>query len=226
MPRSFSCLLLAILTLIPTSVLADVYITPSTGEGSTTDLLDVSQGSIVTGSSAVGYAGGVGSSPEAALGATSNFIEPTHLIFENGGTPGSTVDWVDFHTTAPVDLRSFHLLLSDDSNSSLFGDRGVSWFRLLGGTSAGSLSTLVESTILANYTHSYGSSQITAAGNVDGVGMQYFRLELMRTTAQGPRVIELDGFSTRIVPEPASVVLAGLGIASVGLLAVRRRRSV
>lgn len=226
MPRSFSCLLLAALALIPSSTLADVVIYPSISEGSTTDLFDVSQGTIVTGSSPVGYANGVPSSAAAALGGTSSFVEPTHLIFENDGTPSQSVDWFTFQTTAPIDLRSFQLILSDDSNLSPFGDRGVSWFRLLGGVTAGSLTTLAETTIQPKYTQSYGGSQIVCTGVVDGEGMQYFRLELTRTTSQGPRVIELDGFKTAyVVPEPASVVLAGLGFATAGLLAVRRRRT-
>ncbi|MFO0961156.1 MAG: hypothetical protein U0800_27565 [Isosphaeraceae bacterium] len=73
--------------------------------------------------------------------------------------------------------------------------------RLAGPASAGSA-------LLTNYTLGYGSSQIAYSSTVNGLGLQFFRLELARTTTQGPRVIELDGFSTvRLIPEPASVVL-------------------
>jgi hypothetical protein len=201
---------------------ADALVHSGTGEGTTNDLLDVSRGTIVTSSSAMGFNAGISSDPRSAFGYFSYFIEPTHVVFENDGVAGVTVDFINFQAAAPVALRYYELRLADDSNATPFPDRGTVQFRLLGGTSPGSLNLLSQASILANYTVSYGSSEIVVSDPVNGVGMQYFRLELVRATSQGPRLIEFDGFSA--VPEPASVILAGVGLSVVGFAGWRLRR--
>lgn len=200
---------------------ADALVFGSGGNGVTTDLLDVAQGATVSANSAMGFNAGISSDPRSAIGFVSNFIEPTNTIFENGGTAGVTVDFINFQTAAPVALRSYAMRLADDSNVTPFPDRGTLLFRFFGGFSPGALVLLSQATVLANYQNSYGSSQVTVTEAVNGVGMQFFRVELTRATSQGPRIIEIDGFST--VPEPSGLLLAGLGVTLVSLAGWRAR---
>jgi hypothetical protein len=170
-------------------------------EGVTTDLFDVDQGAIVTSSSALiptfdarsalGYFNPTG-------------IEHTRAIFSS--SPIAT-DFIEFQTSQPVDLGHYRLFLGEDSDGT--SHRSATGFRLFASGNSGDVqSTLVSSASFSGtYTATYGSAAISISESLNLSNVQYFRMEVDRTSGfSGPRVIELDGF----VPSPPAATEKGL----------------
>ncbi len=200
---------------------ADVITAVGGQEGVTTDQFDVSQGTIVVANSPMQAGGGTEgpSTPESALGGTDTFVEPMHAIFADA-PPELGYDFIEFKTVTPILLSSYNLYLENDGSTL---NRGASSFALLGGTTAGNVTTVIDSgTLNGDYVDAYGSSEIMITNSAQLVlqSMQYFEIQVVPANPDsGPRLVELDGFG-QLTPEPSTFVLGVLGIA--GLLVVRR----
>jgi hypothetical protein len=191
--------------------------------GVTTDLFDISQGAtIVSNSAMLGCCGG--SLPQNALGGSGG-VEGPNTLFSDG-PPAGTVEFINFQLPQPIRLTNYTATLADDSdNPANIGDpnRGSTAFRLYTSPDANftSLQLVSEAALTPGYINTYGTNAILINDTLTNVTGQFFRLEMVRATAGGPRIRELDGFGTP-VPEPAGAAL--LLLAPLGFMA--RRRSI
>lgn len=207
---------------------------------SSTDLWDISQGSVVDGTSgALYYRSSYRSDVRDMFGGAFGNIEGGNTVFKDymnpgfqgGSVPAGFVHYVEWHTPSAVTLRSFSL---NAYNEGMLR-RAFSRFTLYSGSGAGGPWTPIYDTG-AGFT--YGPGQLDLSMNVTPLVAQYFRAEFVQASwtdaaAVGPRIQELDGYDTflpgtdPVVPEPSILVailsLVGLGLAR---LAWRRRRKV
>jgi PEP-CTERM motif-containing protein len=229
-PRLFlACQVVAAGGFLGTLPLNAALITAAGGqEGVTTDQFDISQGTTVIANSAMTPAGDIGgpSTAQAALGGTDTFVEPTHAIFSD--SVNLNPDFIEFKTATPIALTSYSLYLENDGPPDGAGNpaglnRAASSFELLGGTTAGNVTTLIDSgAINGDYVDTYNSSEIRISNSAPLAlpGLQYFEIQLVRAESDsGPRLVELDGFG-QPTPEPSTLLLGILGM--IGLLALRR----
>jgi len=167
----------------------------------------------------------------AALGA-----EPGNTVFIDR-QPAGTRHWVEWQTPAAVTMRSFNQVAAHDGPQRDARYRGISRFTLYGwGGSAFDV-------LLYDFTPSYGNPPLY---NPDGpafnvlnlwaeplamISTNRWRAEFVQLADlggnnDGPRIVELDGFSRRLpgnqVPGPSLLSVLGLGAA--GLIAQRVRR--
>ena len=221
---SLSILTWCSLLLLPGVTVAAPFVTGGSGDGVTSDIFDLSQGTIVLETSPLlGCCGG--SAGENTFGGMAG-VEPPHTLFVDG-VPVGSLDFINFQTASLIELTGYSAILADDSdNPANFGDpnRGSSSFSLYTSPDATfSSPTLISNTALpSSYLSNYGTNAIQITDTFAPVTAQFFRLEVTRTTEAGPRIRELDGVGT-VVPEPMSVGLLACG--ALGLL-VRRRRDV
>lgn len=184
----------------------------------TTDLWDVSQGSVVTGfwPSAV-Y---LGSDIRDMFGGEFGTLETGSTVFPDAGwLPGNSVT-VEWKTPSVVELGRFALSVAADGNWPTTYNRAIRGFKLYAGDGQP-----------PNWNLIYDSGLLTAplGEQINGVyhftidhtfaspvSSMSFKAEFVCDTTTGPRVIELDGYA---VPEPASLTLLALG----GLAAIHRR---
>ena len=187
--------------------------------GSTTDAFDVSQGTVVTGTS--GYNGAT--RPENALGGTSSTSEPQSLIFADGTQQLQTLS---FKTDAAVTISGFNLYLAQDGvgNGNVRGFDTVALFGSLDGVSYANLGGLG----LTNpYQAGYSTTSILVTSTFAPAAYQYFRFEGtpfdqggFSETFSGGRLVELDAISAVSgVPEPASwtLMIVGFGLVGAGM---------
>lgn len=156
---------LFVLLLVTGRAAADLSISPidpnAPGAGGvTTDAFDVHQGTTVIANSAMssGFMGSGPSVPQAALGGTSSFYEPTNTIFAD--TPPSTgYDFIEFKLVAPITLSYFNLYLAEDNSS---GFRGTSSFSLLVSSDGTNFTSVTGGFVSLNpdYVDTYGSVEI------------------------------------------------------------------
>jgi hypothetical protein len=193
------------------------------GDGVTTDIFDTSQGASVLGSSAMlGCCGG--SQPQNSFGGMFG-VEPPHTLFSDGPGPGS-LDFINFQTGNLIDLTGYDAVIADDSDdpgNPGNPNRGSSSFSLFSSPdSSFTVLNLVSTTALpSSYASNYGTNAILISDTFAPVRAQFFRIEITRTTAGGPRIREIDGVGTVAVPEPASAALLAVG-AGLGFLGRRR----
>ncbi|MBP7951092.1 MAG: CotH kinase family protein [Verrucomicrobiales bacterium] len=168
---------------------------PGGGGGSATDLFDVSQGAQVIVSTPQYPAAGM-SDARLIFGQPGNgaWVEGTNAIFQDG-TAGFT-DVVEWQTPGWVNLTGFELRMAQDGTGSAF--RGCQSFKLFASQDGVNFSQISGGTLpLVGGVNQFSPILIndtTLTGTATNV--RAFRLELVRLTGGGPRVIELDGFGT------------------------------
>jgi hypothetical protein len=212
---------------------------------STTDLWDVSQGSTVTSHTGVIF----GSDIRNMFGFVSGFpTDPTVNTLFRDFQPAGTLHAVEWQTAAAISLRSFTLFAAHDGADRGATARGFSRFTLYAFNPVTSsfdikLFELFPSNPYGNtpapafsVIETNGDKNLLVVGaNIAPVTAQRYRAEFVQfgvfaPNASGPRVFELDGFDTlhedvaAPVPEPASIMLVGLGLP--GLIVLRRRKRI
>jgi hypothetical protein len=211
-------------------------ISASSGDPGTTpgDLFDISKGTVINSSSPVidGY------DIRSLLGGTSGTGSegPGVVLFKDiNDNPwpvsNNPADYfVTFTTSTPITLAGFTLYLADDFSAS--PNRTVSRVRLF---EAGNPVALSNVTILGsgqqNYLTAWGSHSIVVSDSFHAVTASTFTVvftsnPLAPATSDGPRVFELDGLagiSVQSTPEPATLLLTGVGM--MGLLLARKRKA-
>jgi hypothetical protein len=148
-------------------------------------------------------------------------VEHLNTIFKDF-LPQGTVDFVEWQTVSPVTLRSFALFLQHDGppdHPNTSQERAISEFKLFAfDTATSSFDNLLydfqpgnpypTTTAPAGSILQTSGNTLAIEANVPVTTAQRFRADFTQlSTTLGPRVIELDGFTTA-VPEPSTFVLA------------------
>jgi hypothetical protein len=203
------------------------------GAQSSTDLFDISQGTVLTAHSPVRgelvFAGGGVSDARNILGGAFGTIEPGNTIFEDQ-QPLDFVHFIEFRTPSLVAIDQVDLYASGDFGAPYGSDfRDFGEFRLYAATSAGGPFALVTD-LVPSHPAPHGVVPFSFTFGAPVVG-QFFRAEFVQYPVTffgggytgGPRIKELDAFG-RAVPEPGTLsllLMGGLGAAGV----LKRRRA-
>jgi hypothetical protein len=142
-------------------------------------------------------------------------VEGDDALFADA--PIGTTYFVNWQTSAPVQLSAYRIALSDDSPSN---NRAISQLRLFSSPDATFANPLLLSTaaISSPYAAAYGASNIAVYDQFSPVTAQYFRLEFVNASVLGPRIVEVDGnvfipvlanIATRLRVETGDNVLIG-----------------
>ena len=179
---------------------------------STNDLWDISQGSVVTGTSGahVPY-----SDIRDMFGGEFSPTEPGTTVFDDG-RPAGFVHYVEWQTPGLVTVSNFNLFAVGDG-AEFNNEREFSQFVLKAMSSplATNYDLTLYTLVVTNHPYTFVDPVNFAlvATNIAPVTAQYFRAEFTQYTAgrgfDGPRVIELDGFGTRTPfgdPPPSGLV--------------------
>ncbi|MDB6154486.1 MAG: hypothetical protein JWL90_2939 [Chthoniobacteraceae bacterium] len=168
------------------------------GEGVTSDLFDISQGTRVIVSTPL-HNGAGNADPRSLLGfsTTNGWVEPTHVIFADG-PPAGALDSIQWQTPAPVNLASISLLLFQDSAAS--PSRGAASFRLFASADGMTFSQISGGTIPGG---PGGNTNVPlliqdSAFAVPATNLRAFRLEITRASNAGVRLVELDAEGTTV----------------------------
>jgi len=220
-----ACLLLLSSVAMPTTSMAIPI--------SSTDLWDINNGATMDATSGVmNYRPSWKSDIRDMFGGAFAVIEPTNTIFKDymspgyvgGSVPAGFTHFVEWSTPGAVTLRSFALHVQNEGMDR----RAFNHFALYTGDGAGTWTSIYSvSPVYSGF--------FEIAMDITPTTAQYFRAEFVQApwssaAAVGPRIRELDGFDTFLdggtgsVPEPATLVLFGLGLAGLGWS--RRRTGV
>ena len=180
---------------------------------STTDLWDISQGSVITASSAINPA----TDGRDMFGGTFSQAEPGDTVFADG-QPDGFIHYVEWQTPGPVNVSSFNLFAAGDGPAAN-NAREFSQFVLK--AKSGPLVTNYDLTlytlVVTNHPYIFVDpvNNALVATNITPVTAQYFRAEFTQYTSgqgyDGPRVIELDGFGSNaltIATQPSNQTVA------------------
>jgi hypothetical protein len=171
---------------------------------STNDLWDVSSGASISASS--GFQAGFHG---ADMFGSNLSIENGHAVFDDGHLNGYT-HYVEWQTPEPIALTGFNLFAAGDG-ATYNNEREFGLFVLKAKRHTTDEFTTIYS---FNPTHPYVfldaiSHAIVSASLPQTVEAQFFRAEFVQQDAgrgfDGPRVIELDGFGSRIQPVTSTV---------------------
>jgi hypothetical protein len=199
---------LSVATLVAATVCSNAQDTTSA------DLFDLSQGTVITGSSGfLGYAG----SPGGILGENGQdfFSESTYSYFLDGQPPG-TVHYLEWRTASEVTVEQVRLFAIGDG-PAYNNQREFEQFTLKA-KSPGSSDfdiTIVTFTPTHPYTFIDASTFLLVDQTITPVAAREFRAEFLQYTSgtsfDGARIRELDAFGTaapvppRITAEPQSI---------------------
>jgi hypothetical protein len=192
---------------------------------SSTDLWDISQGSLVTGSSPMGY-GAITNMFGDDQADASYPIEVGNAMFDDGNEAGY-VHWVEWNSATVIQLNGYRLSIIDDFQS---GNRGMSLFKLYGRTNNFDSWQLLDSFSPPIHPYSpYGDTFPTEFKAYEHTSLlspfsgKFFRAEFTQyAPIYGVRVGELDAIAT--IPEISSSVLV-VAFSSLGLLRRKRPQS-
>lgn len=219
--------------LLVTSILS----TPASALPVTTDLWDIAQGASVT-----SHSGVLGNSHINNMFGGTTGVEPGNTLFRDWQAVG-TVHSVEWQTAATETLRSINLYSQYDGGVNRDAHyRGFSLFTLFGWNTSGSIWDQIyqlapidaNHRLISAYADPSFSDRIDYAVDVTAYTTNKFRAEFTQYggpgNASGPRIMELDGFSTFVdgsnggnngsVPEPSALVLMTIGL--LGLTFSRR----
>ncbi len=164
---------------------------------STTDLWDISQGTIITTNSPL-YPGG---DARDIFGGTFGSPEVGKVLFSDSN-PGGFTNFVEWKTVAPVTVGSCALFAYGDG-PALANEREFSRLVLKAKSSAAATNfdlTLYSATEPHPYVFVDATNFALIVTNIAPVTAQYFRAEFVQYAAgrgfDGSRVMELDGFAT------------------------------
>jgi len=198
---------------------------------SATDLWDVSQGTVVTGNSALHpSAGRFGANMFGSGAATDDrYGEGDNTIFVDGKSPGYE-HWIEWETASSIQINSFNLVASHDLAEPRY--RAFGTFELFNwdGTDWNALYTYTASNPYGGGTTYTAANFLELEGTFSPVNAQRFRAVFTQYSnfggnlASGPRIHELDGYyiETSPVPEPATLILFGMGL--LGVAGISRKR--
>ena len=220
-----ACILFSIATAgaEPVSIPGSTAVVTAGGyEGVTTDAFDLSKGVVIEdwtrGSYYDPYAG-VG----AMLGGPGYMGgDYNHTLFGDGFA-AATLFNVQFLLPDQIWLGSIKLGFSQDGYLTR---RGAAAYSLSVRYSDGTPDLLVShGTLAGDYMQNYGDATITVSDTFAAVRGQRFVFNVtQRGDYYGPRVFELDGFTTVApVPEPATWAMAAAGLAVAAIARLRRR---
>ena len=140
---------------------------------------------------------------EDAFGNSNGAVEPETFIFGDGGNPdngnatfgdgGETVDFIEWHTSAPVTLAGYRLGLSGDGPSSNRDTELVRFF--------------VEGTQVDLFDNNGYDGDVTRLFADGAMVGDDFRIEFTRTTSTGGRIFEIDAITGVLTPLNIGVVL-------------------
>jgi hypothetical protein len=220
--RFYGAAFLSLLLLGARAGLAAPIVSSGGGDGITTDIFDTSQGASVLSSSPMIACCG-GSQPQNSFGGSFG-VETPHTLFADGPPPES-IDFINFQAANVIDLSGYNAVLADDSDDPANPgnpNRGSSSFSLFSSpdSSFTTLNLISTTALPSSYSSNYGTNAILISDTFAPVRAQFFRIEITRTTAGGPRIREIDGVGEVAVPEPASAAFVAL---TAGLAWVRRR---
>lgn len=165
------------------------------GTGTGDDLFDRGAGVRVIAASAQQKAYSGRSDPRSIFGYWNpDSLEPENAIFADG-KPAGTVDFVDFETAGPVDLRSIALRLHQEGASPY---RGASAFRLLASVDGMEFFPISGGAVPSGPNGNLYVPLLITDSALRGspTNVRAFRLELTRASSGGVRVVELDGGGT------------------------------
>jgi hypothetical protein len=205
----------------------------------TTDAWDVAQGTTVTASSVIHG----GSASTFMFGHSAPVPEGTNTLFGDGQAAG-TVHWIEWQTTAPVTIGSFELYAIHDGAPTRDANyRGIRDFKLYAWDSGDSAFDILlydaSFPFLNDIPPLYDPiaslhpcqcaldliAPVAQLVSTDRWRAEFTQFGLVDFSASGPRIHELDGFAATSVPEPATLLLLGGGLAGLaGSRWCRRRR--
>lgn len=166
----------------------------------TNDLWDVSKGSVVTGTSGVNTPF---SDIRDMFGGTFSQSEAGDTVFANN-EPAGFVHYVEWQTAAPVTIGAFNLFASGDGPQAQFPtQREFAQFVLKAKSSpsATNFDLTLYTLVVTNHPYVFvdPSNSCLISTTITPVTAQYFRAEFTQFTLgrgfDGPRILELDGFS-------------------------------
>ncbi len=158
--------------------------------------------------------------PADAFGNNDGTIEPNTFIFGDGGVVdngndifgdgGETVDFIEWHTNSPIQLGGLNIELGGDALVD-GANRSTELIRVL-----------VEGVEVALFDNNGAAAFPTGVDIIfPSVIGDDFRVEFTRTTEPGGRIFEINALDASVVPEPASLMLLGMGVC---LTVCRRQR--
>ena len=192
---------------------------------SAADLWDISQGTVVTASSDFHpSAGRFGENMFGGGAATDDrYNEGDNTLFVDGKAPGYE-HWIEWETSAVIQVNSFNLVASHDLAEPLYRAFGTfTLFNWVEGAGWNLLYTYTASNPYGGGTTYSAENYLELEGIFSPVAAQKFRAVFTQyssyggNTASGPRIHELDGYyiETNPVPIPSTISLLVVGVLAI-----------